>query len=126
MNLMIVEQILQMADKFFPNKEHKLEFELELRKLENENFKEKKGMLKSILHLVLPTSVLVLVVMYSVEFYLRVTRYLQYGEFVTISIVPSGLEIFCLIFVSLLMPKKIMEVVVPVAIKYMDKKRNRS
>ena len=103
----MIDEVLKVVNKFIPDKGTQAELTLELTKLEVQDFKEKKGIITRAFHLVFPLGVFVLICMYIVEFFLRVRQYLTVGEWITISIVPNGLELMCLIFLSLLMPKKI-------------------
>lgn len=114
--------IFPLIEKFIPNKNEQLEFQLELMKLNLDDFKEKKGIVTRIFHLVFPIMTLVLTGMYVVEFYLRCKQYLLTGDWITVSIVPSGMELLVLVFLSLLMPKKILEVVADLVVKYVQNK----
>lgn len=118
----MIDEVFKLINKFIPNGEDKNNLILELSKLELEEFKAKKGIITKAFHLVFPLGVFVLICMYIVEFYLRVRQYLTVGEWITISIVPNGLELMCLIFLSLLMPKKILEPIIKMAMEYFKNK----
>lgn len=119
---MILDDIIEVGKKFLPDKDKKLEYEIEMRKLNLDDFKEKKGIVTRIFHLVFPIMTLVLTGMYVVEFYLRCKQYQLTGDWITVSIVPSGMELLVLVFLSLLMPKKILEVVADLVVKYVQNK----
>lgn len=116
------DEILKIINRAIPDKTTQAELTIELAKLEAEDFKNKKGIITRAFHLVFPFATFVLVCMYIVEFYLRVRQYLVVGEWITISIVPNGLELLCLIFLSLLMPKKLLEPIVKLIIQYLENK----
>lgn len=118
----MIDEVLKIINKFIPDKGTQAELTLELAKLEVQDFKEKKGIITRAFHLVFPLGVFVLICMYIVEFFLRVRQYLTVGEWITISIVPNGLELMCLIFLSLLMPKKILEPIIGMAMEYFKNK----
>lgn len=118
----MIDEVLKVVNKFIPDKGTQAELTLELAKLEIEDFKEKKGIITKAFHLVFPGGVFVLICMYIVEFYLRVRQYLIVGEWITISIVPNGLELMCLVFLSLLMPKKILEPIMGMVMEYFKNK----
>ncbi len=118
----MIDEVLKVVNKFIPDKGTQAELTLELAKLEAQDFKEKKGIITRAFHLVFPLGVFVLICMYIVEFYLRVKQFLTVGEWITISIVPNGLELMCLIFLSLLMPKKILEPIIGMAMEYFKNK----
>lgn len=118
----IISLLLPAIKKFIPDRTNQLEFEIELRKLDIDDFKEKKGIITRAFHLVFPFMAFTLTVMYAVEFYLRCRQYLLVGEWITISIVPHGLEMIVIIFLSLLMPKKLLEPIVNIAIEYFKNK----
>ena len=119
---MIIDDIIEVGKKFLPDKDKKLEYEIEMRKLNLDEFKEKKGIITRMFHLVFPIMTLVLTGMYVTEFYLRCKQYQLTGDWITISIVPSGMELLVLVFLSLLMPKKILEVVADLIIRYVQNK----
>lgn len=116
------EEILKVINKVIPDKTTQAEITIELARLEVEDFKNKKGIITKAFHLVFPFAAFVLVCMYIVEFYLRVKQYLVVGEWITISIVPNGLELIVLIFLSLLMPRKLLEPIIKLVIQYLENK----
>lgn len=118
----MIDEVLKIVNKFIPDKTDQAQVTIELAKLEVEDFKNKKGIITRALHLVFPFATFVLVCMYIVEFYLRVNQYLVVGEWITISIVPNGLELIVLIFLSLLMPKKLLEPIIKLVIQYLENK----
>nr|DAV07628.1 MAG TPA: hypothetical protein [Caudoviricetes sp.] len=118
----MVDEILKIINKFIPDKADQAQVVVELAKLEIEDFKNKKGIITRAFHLVFPFGVFVLICMYIVEFYLRVKQYLEVGEWITISIIPSGLELLSLIFLGLLMPKKLLEPLMKLVIQYLTNK----
>ena len=118
----MIDEILKIINKFIPDKTDQAQVAVELVKLEVEDFKNKKGIITRAFHLVFPFAAFVLVCMYIVEFYLRVNQYLAVGEWITISIVPNGLELIVLIFLSLLMPKKLLEPIIKLVIQYLENK----
>ena len=118
----MISEIMEIINKFIPDRNTKNQIEIELQKLEIEEFKQKKGIITRAFHLVFPFAVFCLVVMYSVEFFYRVQHYLKFNEWVTISIIPSGLELLALLFLGLLMPKKILEPIVKLVLKYLENK----
>lgn len=117
-----IDEVLKIVNKFVPDKTTQGELTIELSKLEIEDFKNKKGVITKAFHLVFPFSAFILVCMYIVEFYLRVRQYLVVGEWITISIIPNGLELIVLIFLSLLMPKKLLEPIIKLVIQYLENK----
>lgn len=118
----MIEKILEIANKFIPNQQDKENFMIEAMKLENENFKDKKGIITKAFHLVFPFATFVLICMYVVEFYLRVNQYLNIGDWSTVSIVPTGLELIVIIFLSLLMPRKLLEPIIKLVIQHLENK----
>lgn len=118
----MIDEVLKIVNKFIPDKTDQAQVTIELTKLEIEDFKNKKGIITRAFHLVFPFAAFVLVCMYIVEFYLRVNQYLVVGEWITISIVPNGLELLVLIFLSLLMPKKLLEPIIKLVIQYLENK----
>ena len=114
--------VLKIVNKFIPDKTDQAQVTIELAKLEIEDFKNKKGIITRAFHLVFPFGVFVLICMYIVEFYLRVKQYLEVGEWITISIIPSGLELLSLIFLGLLMPRKLLEPLMKLVIQYLTNK----
>ena len=118
----MIDEVLKIVNKFIPDKTDQAQAAIELSKLEIEDFKNKKGVITRAFHLVFPFAAFVLVCMYIVEFYLRVNQYLVLGEWITISIVPNGLELIVLIFLSLLMPKKLLEPIIKLVIQYLENK----
>lgn len=120
----MIDEMLKIINKFIPDKADQAQVTLELSKLETEEFKNKKGIITRAFHLVFPFAAFVLICMYIVEFYLRVKQYLTVGEWITISIVPNGLELLVIIFLSLLMPKKLLEPIIKMLLQYLENKIN--
>lgn len=120
----MIDEVLKIINKFIPDKADQAQVTLELSKLEMEEFKNKKGIITRAFHLVFPFAAFVLICMYIVEFYLRVKQYLTVGEWITISIVPNGLELLVIIFLSLLMPKKLLEPIIKMLLQYLENKIN--
>lgn len=118
----MIDEVLKIVNKFIPGKTDQAQVTIELAKLEIEDFKNKKGIITRAFHLVFPFGVFVLICMYIVEFYLRVKQYLEVGEWITISIIPSGLELLSLIFLGLLMPRKLLEPLMKLVIQYLTNK----
>lgn len=118
----MIDEVLKIINKFIPDKADQAQVTLELSKLETEEFKNKKGIITRAFHLVFPFAAFVLICMYIVEFYLRVKQYLTVGEWITISIVPNGLELLVIIFLSLLMPKKLLEPIIKMLLQYLENK----
>lgn len=118
----MIDEVLKIVNKFIPDKTDQAQVTIELAKLEVEDFKNKKGIITRAFHLVFPFAAFVLVCMYIIEFYLRVKQYLVVGEWITISIVPNGLELIVLIFISLLMPKKLLEPIIKLVMQYLENK----
>lgn len=118
----MIEEVLKVINKFIPDKSDQAQVVVELAKLEIEDFKNKKGIITRAFHLVFPFGVFVLICMYIVEFYLRVKQYLEVGKWITISIIPSGLELLSLIFLGLLMPRKLLEPLMKLVIQYLTNK----
>lgn len=118
----MIDEVLKIINKFIPDKTDQAQVTIELAKLEVEDFKNKKGIITRAFHLVFPFGVFVLICMYIVEFYLRVKQYLEVGEWITISIIPSGLELLSLIFLGLLMPRKLLEPLMKLVIQYLTNK----
>ena len=122
----MVDEILNIVNKFVPDKTNQAQIALELSKVEIEEFKEKKGLITQAFHLVFPFASFVLVLMYIAEFYLRVRQYLALGQWITISIIPVGLELLVTIFLSLLMPKKLLEPILKILFQYLTNKLDYS
>lgn len=118
----MIEEVLKVINKFIPDKTDQAQVTIELAKLEIKDFKNKKGIITRAFHLVFPFGVFVLICMYIIEFYLRVKQYLEVGEWITISIIPSGLELLSLIFLGLLMPRKLLEPLMKLVIQYLTNK----
>ena len=118
----MISEIMEIINKFIPDKNTKNQIEIELQKLEIEEFKQKKGIITRAFHLVFPFAVFCLVIMYSVEFFYRVQHYLKFNEWVTISIIPSGLELLALLFLGLLMPRKLLEPLLKIVVNYLENK----
>ena len=120
----MLNEILKIINKFIPDKNSQAEITLELSKLEIEEFKNKKGIVTRAFHLVFPFASFILICMYIVEFYLRVNQYLTVGKWITISIVPNGLALLVIVFLSLLMPKKLLEPIIKMILQYLENKIN--
>lgn len=121
---MVFDKILEIVGKWVPDKNAQAEITIELARLEVEDFKNKQGIITRAFHMVFPFAAFVLVCMYIVEFYLRVRQYLAVGDWITISIIPSGLELVVIIFLSLLMPRKLLEPLFKLVIQYLENKLN--
>lgn len=120
----MIDEVLNIVNKFIPDKNTQGQIAIELAKMEITDFKEKKGIITRAFHLVFPFASFILICMYIIEFYLRVKQYLTVGDWITISIVPNGLELLVTVFLSLLMPKKILEPVIKLVLQYLENKIN--
>lgn len=114
--------IFPLIEKFIPNKNEQLEFQLELMKLNLEEFKEKKGIIKRAFHLIFPFVVLVWLVLLVVQFYLKVSYFVEKDVWLIQDFVPKELHLVVLWFLCLLMPKKILEVIADLVVKYIQNK----
>lgn len=114
--------IFPLIEKFIPNKNEQLEFQLELMKLDLEEFKEKKGIIKRAFHLIFPFVVLVWLILLVVQFYLKVSYFVEKDVWLMQDFVPKELHLVVLWFLCLLMPKKIMEVIADLIVRYVQNK----
>lgn len=114
--------IFPLIEKFIPNKNEQLEFQLELMKLDLEEFKEKKGIIKRAFHLIFPFVVLVWLVLLVVQFYLKVSYFVEKDVWLMQDFIPRELHLVVIWFLCLLMPKKIMEVIADLVVKYVQNK----
>ena len=122
---MILDDIVEIGKKFLPDKDKQLEYEIEMRKLDLDEFKEKKGIMTRIFHLVFPFAVLVFLGMTIIEFWIKLNYFLEKDIWLLQSFIPKSLELLVIIFISLLMPKKLLEPIVTIAIKYFENKLKR-
>lgn len=118
----ILGVIFPLIEKFIPNKNEQLEFQLELMKLDLEEFKEKKGIIKRAFHLIFPFVVLVWLILLVVQFYLKVSYFVEKDVWLIQDFVPKELHLVVLWFLCLLMPKKIMEVIADLIVRYVQNK----
>lgn len=118
----ILGVIFPLIEKFIPNKNEQLEFQLELMKLDLDEFKEKKGIIKRAFHLIFPFVVLVWLVLLVVQFYLKVSYFIEKDVWLMQDFVPKELHLVVLWFLCLLMPKKIMEVIADLIVRYVQNK----
>lgn len=118
----IISLLLPTIKKFIPNRENQLEFELELRKLDLDDFKEKKGIITRAFHLVFPVMAFALCIMYCAEFCIKANYFLKTEIWVIQEFVPHGMQLIVLVFLSLLMPKKLLEPIVNIVIEYFKNK----
>lgn len=118
----IIDKVIDIGKKFLPDKDKQLEYEIEMRKLDLEDFKEKKGIITKIFHLVFPFAVFVFLGMIVIEFWIKINYLLEKDIWLLQNFIPKSLELFVLIFISLLMPKKLLEPIVTIAIKYFENK----
>lgn len=114
--------IFPLIEKFIPNKNEQLEFQLELMKLDLDEFKEKKGIIKRAFHLIFPFVVLVWLILLVVQFYLKVSYFIEKDVWLMQDFVPKELHLVVLWFLCLLMPKKIMEVIADLIVRYVQNK----
>lgn len=118
----ILGVIFPLIEKFIPNKNEQLEFQLELMKLDLDEFKEKKGIIKRAFHLIFPFVVLVWLILLVVQFYLKVSYFVEKDVWLMQDFVPKELHLVVLWFLCLLMPKKIMEVIADLIVRYVQNK----
>lgn len=114
--------IFPLIEKFIPNKNEQLEFQLELMKLDLDEFKEKKGIITRAFHLIFPFVVLVWLVLLVVQFYLKVSYFVEKDVWLMQDFIPRELHLVVIWFLCLLMPKKIMEVIADLVVKYVQNK----
>lgn len=114
--------IFPLIEKFIPNKNEQLEFQLELMKLDLDEFKEKKGIITRAFHLIFPFVVLVWLVLLIAQFYLKVSYFTEKDVWLMQDFVPKELHLVVLWFLCLLMPKKIMEVIADLIVRYVQNK----
>ncbi len=114
--------IFPLIEKFIPNKNEQLEFQLELMKLDLEEFKEKKGIIKRAFHLIFPFVVLVWLILLVVQFYLKVSYFVEKDVWLMQDFIPRELHLVVIWFLCLLMPKKIMEVIADLIVRYVQNK----
>lgn len=114
--------IFPLIEKFIPNKNEQLEFQLELMKLDLEEFKEKKGIIKRAFHLIFPFVVLVWLVLLVAQFYLKVSYFIEKDVWLMQDFIPRELHLVVICFLCLLMPKKILEVIADLMVKYVQNK----
>ena len=114
--------IFPLIEKFIPNKNEQLEFQLELMKLDLDEFKEKKGIITRAFHLIFPFVVLVWLILLVVQFYLKVSYFVEKDVWLIQDFVPKELHLVVLWFLCLLMPKKIMEVIADLIVRYVQNK----
>lgn len=114
--------IFPLIEKFIPNKNEQLEFQLELMKLDLEEFKEKKGIIKRAFHLIFPFVVLVWLVLLVVQFYLKVSYFVEKDVWLMQDFIPRELHLVVIWFLCLLMPKKILEVIADLIVRYVQNK----
>lgn len=118
----IIDNVIEVGKKFFPDKNKQLEFELEMRKIDLDEFQEKKGIITKAFHLVFPLMSLALTVMYCVEFCIKANYFLKKEIWIIQDFVPHGMQLIVLVFLSLLMPKKLLEPIMNIIIKYFENK----
>ena len=114
--------IFPLIEKFIPNKNEQLEFKLGLMKLDLDEFKEKKGIITRAFHLIFPFVVLVWLILLVVQFYLKVSYFVEKDVWLMQDFVPKELHLVVLWFLCLLMPKKIMEVIADLIVRYVQNK----
>ena len=114
--------IFPLIEKFIPNKNEQLEFQLELMKLDLDEFKEKKGIITRAFHLIFPFVVFVWLVLLIAQFYLKVSYFVEKDVWLMQDFVPKELHLVVLWFLCLLMPKKIMEVIADLIVRYVQNK----
>lgn len=119
---MIIDDIISIGKKFLPDKDKQLEYEIEMRKLDLSEFQEKKGILKRIFHLVFPISVVVYLVLTVREFWIKTNYFLDKDIWIMQDFTPRSLQLLVLLFLGMLMPKKIFETIINAVIKYFEKK----
>ena len=118
----ILDNIIEIGKKFLPDKNSQLEYEIEMRKLDISEFQEKKGIITRAFHLVFPFSVIIWLCFLIAEFYIKASYFIEHDIWLLQSFVPKELSMFVLVFLSLLMPKKLLEPIVNIAIKYFENK----
>lgn len=101
------------------------ELEIEEDKIALEDFANKKDLLTRIFHKVYPLGILVIIIMYSGEYYVNFSSWYRNGDFPDFEFVPRGFEIMCLSFTMMLMSKKVLEVIGEVIVKYLLGKLDR-
>ena len=114
--------IFPLIEKFIPNKSEQLEFQLELMKLDLEEFKEKKGIIKRAFHLVFPLTVVVWLLFLIAQFFVKMQYFIEKDIWLMQDFVPKELHLVVLWFLCLLMPKKIMEVIADLVVRYIQNK----
>ena len=114
--------IFPLIEKFIPNKNEQLEFQLELMKLNVDDFKEKKGIIKRAFHFVFPACVVVYLILTVREFWIKTNYFLDKDIWIVQDFVPRSLQLIVLAFLCLLMPKKILEVVADLIVRYIQNK----
>lgn len=114
--------IFPLIEKFIPNKNEQLEFQLELMKLDLEEFKEKKGIIKRAFHLVFPLTVVVWLLFLVAQFFMKAQYFIEKDVWLIQDFVPKELHLVVLCFLCLLMPKKILEVIADLVVKYIQNK----
>ena len=114
--------IFPLIEKFIPNKNEQLKFKLELMKLDLDEFKEKKGIITRAFHLIFPFVVFVWLVLLIAQFYLKVSYFVEKDVWLMQDFVPKELHLVVLWFLCLLMPKKIMEVIADLIVRYVQNK----
>lgn len=104
----ILDNILGIANKFIPDKNKRLEFEKEIKKLEIKSLKEKGNYLEKVnksIPFVLPGFLLALLIMFSLVF-LSDFLFSIFGKEAPIIPIDDRLIEFCKWFVGFLMGKK--------------------
>lgn len=119
---MILDDIIEVGKKFLPDKDKKLEYEIEMRKLNIDEFKEKKGIITRAFHLVFPVSVAVYLILTVREFWIKTNYFLDKDIWIVQDFVPRSLQILVLLFLGLLMPRKLLEPIVTLILKYFENK----
>ena len=114
--------IFPLIEKFIPNKNEQLEFQLELMKLDLEEFKEKKGIIKRAFHLVFPLTVVVWLLFLVAQFFMKAQYFIEKDVWLIQDFVPKELHLVVLCFLCLLMPKKILEVIADLIVRYVQNK----
>ena len=114
--------IFPLIEKFIPNKNEQLEFQLELMKLDLEEFKEKKGIIKRAFHLVFPLTVVVWLLFLVAQFFMKAQYFIEKDVWLIQDFVPKELHLVVLCFLCLLMPKKILEVIADLVMRYIQNK----
>lgn len=107
----MIDEILKIVNKFIPDKANQVQMELELKKLELEELKEKGNYLDKLnraIPLVLPAFLLSLLGMFIIT-YLSEFIFSIYGKEVPIIHIDDRLVDFCKWFVAFLFGKKTIE-----------------